>query len=177
MILLETIPRILWWVLLCNWDTILPTPPENIEDSNLAPAELDAAVFGPVMDPAAEESAAAPRCHKPDCEDIGFEIKLGPEEARSPCCKPELDVIFTFIFMEVELELKIDRSPQEPDRHAKFLEVAPRLLCEPDHDGILDGSSLSDSVAPQRIQGLSTSRHDVVALNLRRQHFKPLQVS
>ena len=147
----------------------MSSPPENIEDSDLSPARLATAVFGPDMDPAAEDSAAAPRFREPDCEGIGLEATQAPEGECSPCCKPELDVIFKGIGPELE----VDRSPRKPDCDVKLFNVAPRLLCEPDRDGILDDSSSSDSDASQRIQGLPISSPNSVALNLRRQHFTP----
>ena len=109
--------------------TISSTPEENSQRSSAKP---DVVVFGLQIDPAAARSltTAAPRCRKPDCEVIGFEVELGPAADRSPC-QPELDGIF----IEEELGSEINLFPRDPKCHVI------RINIEPVQSPIVDPSS------------------------------------
>lgn len=139
-------------------ETFESTPEETAGVSDRSPAEPDAVVFGLEIDPAAARSfaTAAPRCRKPDCDDIGFEVELGPADVRSPC-KPELEGIFE----DIELCSKAQCSPCEPERGVIRTDVehslaAARCFAEPERLDILDGSS-STSESSHKIQGLPAS--------------------
>ena len=53
-----------------------------------------------------------------------------------------------------DILFEIEPSPCQPELDAKLPEVTPRVPCEPELSGILDGSSLPNSDSSQRIQGL-----------------------